>query len=101
MQQILLSLAVAVVGYLLGCISTGILVSKREGVNIRTVGSHNTGASNVLRARPQKGADHLSGRFPQSDNARLLDWQPAAARRHVWCARLWDDAGRFLRCAGA
>ncbi len=49
MQQILLSLAVAVVGYLLGCISTGILVSKREGVNIRTVGSHNTGASNVLR----------------------------------------------------
>lgn len=49
MQAILLSAAVAVAGYLLGCISTGILVSNRSGVNIRTVGSHNTGASNVLR----------------------------------------------------
>lgn len=49
MQEILLSIAVAVGAYLLGCISTGILVSNRAGVNIRTVGSHNTGASNVLR----------------------------------------------------
>ena len=49
MQQILISVAVAAAGYLLGCISTGILVSNRSGVNIRTVGSHNTGASNVLR----------------------------------------------------
>lgn len=49
MQAILLSAVVAVAGYLLGCISTGILVSSRAGVNIRAVGSHNTGASNVLR----------------------------------------------------
>ena len=49
MQAILLSAAVAAAGYLLGCISTGILVSSRAGVNIRAVGSHNTGASNVLR----------------------------------------------------
>lgn len=49
MQEILLSFAVAIGGYLLGCISTGILVSNRSGVNIRDVGSHNTGASNVLR----------------------------------------------------
>ncbi|MCE5343967.1 MAG: glycerol-3-phosphate 1-O-acyltransferase PlsY [Eubacteriales bacterium] len=49
MQEILLTVAVAVAGYLLGCISTGILVSSHAGVNIRTVGSHNTGASNVLR----------------------------------------------------
>jgi len=49
MQEILLSFAVAVGAYLLGCISTGILVSKNAGVNIRAVGSHNTGASNVLR----------------------------------------------------
>lgn len=49
MQAILLSMAIAAAGYLLGCISTGILVSSRAGVNIRTVGSHNTGASNVLR----------------------------------------------------
>jgi glycerol-3-phosphate acyltransferase PlsY len=49
MREILLTLAVALGGYLLGCISTGILVSNRAGVNIRAVGSHNTGASNVLR----------------------------------------------------
>lgn len=49
MQEILFTVVVAVAGYLLGCISTGILVSNRAGVNIRTVGSHNTGASNVLR----------------------------------------------------
>ncbi len=49
MRDILLTVAVAAAGYLLGCVSTGILVSNRAGVNIRTVGSHNTGASNVLR----------------------------------------------------
>ncbi len=49
MREILLTLAAALGGYLLGCISTGILVSNRAGVNIRAVGSHNTGASNVLR----------------------------------------------------
>ncbi len=49
MREILLSLAAAAIGYLLGSFSTGILVSSRAGVNIRTVGSHNTGASNVLR----------------------------------------------------
>lgn len=49
MREILLTIVVAAAGYLLGCISTGILVSNRAGVNIRAVGSHNTGASNVLR----------------------------------------------------
>ncbi|MDD3412231.1 MAG: glycerol-3-phosphate 1-O-acyltransferase PlsY [Eubacteriales bacterium] len=49
MQNILLSLAVAALAYLLGCISTGIIVSSQSGVNIRTLGSKNTGASNVLR----------------------------------------------------
>ena len=49
MREILLTLAATLGGYLLGCISTGILVSNRAGVNIRAVGSHNTGASNVLR----------------------------------------------------
>ncbi len=37
------------IGYLLGCISTGILLTRRQGVDIRAVGSKNTGASNVLR----------------------------------------------------
>ncbi|MBN1777487.1 MAG: glycerol-3-phosphate 1-O-acyltransferase PlsY [Clostridiales bacterium] len=49
MNEILLTAAVLAIGYLLGCISTGILISKQAGVNIREEGSRNTGASNVLR----------------------------------------------------
>lgn len=41
---------VAVVAYLLGSISTGLIVAKlHHGPNLREVGSKNTGASNVLR----------------------------------------------------
>lgn len=45
----------AVVGYLLGCFSTGILVARKEGHDIRAEGSHNTGASNALRVLGVKG----------------------------------------------
>ena len=45
----------AVIAYLLGSISTGMLVSKRSGHNLRTEGSHNTGASNALRVLGLKG----------------------------------------------
>ena len=49
MKEILLSALVAVVAYLLGCFSTGTIISNAQGVNIRAEGSKNTGASNVLR----------------------------------------------------
>jgi acyl phosphate:glycerol-3-phosphate acyltransferase len=49
MSKLLITLAILVIGYLLGNISTGILISKRAGVNIRSAGSKSTGASNVLR----------------------------------------------------
>lgn len=49
MREILLSVAVAVISYLLGCISTGLIVAGKEKVNIREMGSKSTGASNVLR----------------------------------------------------
>lgn len=45
----------AVIGYLLGSISTGILVSQKAGHNLRQEGSHNTGASNALRVLGLKG----------------------------------------------
>jgi glycerol-3-phosphate acyltransferase PlsY len=38
------------VGYLLGSIPTGFVVAKTRGVDIRTVGSGNIGATNVFRA---------------------------------------------------
>jgi acyl phosphate:glycerol-3-phosphate acyltransferase len=49
MKEIMLTIAVAAIGYLLGCISTGILIARHAGVDIRDAGSKNTGASNVLR----------------------------------------------------
>ena len=39
----------AAIGYLLGSIATGILYSKHLGQDVRTVGSKNSGASNMLR----------------------------------------------------
>ena len=39
----------AIVPYLLGSISFGVLYAKRQGVDIRKEGSHNTGATNALR----------------------------------------------------
>ena len=49
MREIFLSLLIAVISYLLGCFSTGITISRLQGVDIRSKGSKNTGASNVLR----------------------------------------------------
>ncbi len=49
MREILLTVLVAILAYLIGCFSTGTLISNAKGVNIRNEGSKNTGASNVLR----------------------------------------------------
>lgn len=45
----------AAIGYLLGSFSTGILVSRKAGHDIRSEGSRNTGASNALRILGLKG----------------------------------------------
>ena len=42
-------IATAVVAYLLGSIPTGFLVAKARGIDIRTVGSGNIGATNAFR----------------------------------------------------
>ena len=42
-------IAVGLAGYLLGSIPTGFLVARARGVDIRTVGSGNIGATNVFR----------------------------------------------------
>ncbi len=43
-------LAIVLLGYLIGSIPAGFLVAKFAGLDIRTVGSGNIGATNVLRA---------------------------------------------------
>lgn len=63
----------AVAGYLLGSISTGILVARKEGHDIRAEGSHNTGASNALRILGLKGgALTFAGDFLKAALAVLL-----------------------------
>lgn len=44
------TVGVALVGYILGSIPFGVLVAKRAGVDIFSVGSGNPGATNVLRS---------------------------------------------------
>lgn len=62
MREILLSVLVAGIAYLLGCFSTGITISRLQGVDIRNAGSKNTGASNVLRVMGLKsGAITFAG----------------------------------------
>lgn len=55
MISVLKYLLCAVIGYLLGSFSTGILVATRQGHDIRSEGSKNTGASNALRVLGVKG----------------------------------------------
>ena len=49
-MPILSYVIVAVAAYLLGSIPTGFLVARAKGVDIRTVGSGNIGATNAMRA---------------------------------------------------
>ncbi len=55
MSPVIVYLLCALIGYLLGSVSTGILVAGKSGHDIRKEGSHNTGASNALRVLGIKG----------------------------------------------
>jgi len=70
-QPIILILAYALFGYLLGSLSTSIITCKIMGLpDPRTVGSNNPGATNVLRSGGKKAAaitligDMLKGAIP-------------------------------------
>ena len=66
-------LVVAVGAYLLGCISTGLLVSKNSGHNIRREGSKNIGATNVMRTvGTAEGLLTFAGDFAKAAVAVLL-----------------------------
>ncbi len=85
--------------YLLGSIPTGFLVAKARGVDIRTVGSGNIGATNVFRTLGRSAgifvllADAVKGWLAVAVLARwLADWcYPDAGQQ----AREW-----FAICAG-
>jgi acyl phosphate:glycerol-3-phosphate acyltransferase len=49
MNELLIEITVLVLSYLLGAVPFGFLIAKTKGIDIRTVGSKNVGATNVFR----------------------------------------------------
>jgi len=93
-------LLTALIAYLLGSIPTGFLVARSRGVDIRTLGSGNIGATNVLRSLGKPAgilvllADALKGWLAVFCVAKLfaICFYPEAGPT----AREW-----FALCAGA
>lgn len=96
-------------GYLLGSVSFALLLGRAKGVDLRTVGSGNLGATNAGRAlgRPYGLAVYLldaaKGLLPALLAPRLLDGDPAllgtlagagAFAGHVWPAWLRFRGGK-------
>ncbi len=103
----------AVIGYLLGCFSTGILISRKEGHDIRQEGSKNTGASNVLRVLgPRLGALTFLGDFLKATLAILIGQAIAgqnggmlgalfAVLGHNWPVFFGFKGGKGIACSTA
>ena len=98
MQQYLIPAAWLLAAYLIGGIPFGFLIGKARGVDVRTVGSKNIGATNVLRTVGKKWGflalfcDMMKGFAPtyacrlclESQNSSLPPWLPLAVG--VTCA---------------
>src|SRR5436190_16356382 len=78
----------AVAAYLLGSIPTGFLVAKARGIDIRTVGSGNIGATNVFRA-----VGKPAGIFVLLVDA-LKGWLAVAVLAKLICGRFYPDANQ-------
>ena len=84
--------AVVAAAYLLGSIPFSYLVARRRGVDVRTVGSGNVGATNVMRSVGRgAGPARLRPRFPEG-RGRLRGsaaLRRAGRARCPRCARRW------------
>ena len=98
------------IAYLLGSIPTGFLVAKARGVDIRTVGSGNIGATNVFRILGKAAgvfvllADAAKGWVAVFVAARLVSrwfWPEAGAQAQEWfrlCAGVAAILGHNYTC---
>ena len=98
----------AVVGFLLGSIPFGLLLTRAAGLgDIRKVGSGNIGATNVLRTGNKKLAaatlllDALKGLAPVLVFNLMWGPVPAAARRPARCWATCSRRGSASRAAKA
>ena len=80
------------VGYLLGAVPFGLLIAKAHGIDLRSIGSGNIGATNVARALGKKwahvcfGLDCLKGLLPMLIAKTLVDSPPAVSELWLWLA---------------
>ena len=77
------------VGYVLGSIPFGLLLARARGIDLRTVGSGNIGATNVLRTGDKRLA------------AATLVLDAGKGALAVWLAMRFGDAGAIPVAAGA
>jgi glycerol-3-phosphate acyltransferase PlsY len=106
------TLALIVLAYLCGSIPTGVLVSRRRGVDPRDIGSGNIGATNVARAAGRTAGvvtlagDAAKGLIPVLVASRLGVTQPAltlvglaAFLGHLYSCFLGFEGGKGVATA--
>lgn len=106
-------LACALIGYLLGCFSTGSILSSLSKVDIRALGSKSTGATNVTRVMGlRSGLITFFGDMLKAAIAVLLGWAIAgrdggligalfAVIGHNWPVFYGFKGGKGVACSVA
>lgn len=101
-------------GYLAGCINPAYIIGKLHGMDVRTEGSHNAGASNTIILFGRKAgagvmffdilkavlAVYIAGRFyPHSPYAKLLSGS-ACTLGHMFPVHMRFRGGKGMACLG-
>ena len=117
---ILILIAISLISYLVGAIPWGYLIGKRNGVDIRKLGSKNIGATNVTRVIGKWSGklcfllDFLKGFIPVlvvtilckeeiiEDNYHIMQMVAAlsAILGHIFPVYLWFRGGKGVSTAG-
>lgn len=107
------TIAIAVVAFLLGSFPTGVIVARRRGIDLRSVGSGNVGATNVGRALGRRYAvlvmliDAAKGAIAVVGTTRLFPEEPwpvaiagiAAVLGHIFSIFLRGRGGKGVATA--
>lgn len=97
MTYVLTGIVILLIGYAFGCFSTGYIIGKMYGMDIRSTGSGNIGTTNALRSLGAKaGALTFLGDL-------LKAFVPMLLVKFLFCARMGygeDVTYLFTLCAG-